>query len=422
MSGNYFDQLFGSNPKASAPSEQVQTAPIPVEDKSVPAQDATPAEEPIAALDEAAAEAPDEEPTEESDETPLASAAPQMEEELANPLEAALEVQSMQSIYERLPVFRHGSAEEELEDTSQTFDQLRIAKEEDFPELEDASQVTWKVDYGPVTEAVAKPKKETVGEAKKRIEQSKTFMEKLKKSKDKSPVCYIKPDIRAQKKGEASPGGYKQVCDSYEDAVTCGKVITLFPSPSGTPMERRVTEAGEFVTPRLGSTELEGMRVGFTPALPKIPSYLLQSILAFFREMAGKPGTGQLEALVNIYWDKKDCHFVLDVPFQSVNHVLVNAIRSDLDEQRYFHYMDIHSHNSMPAVFSGIDNRNERATRLYAVVGRLNMVLPEMTVRICNGGTFWTIPAEQVFEPLDFGDYDVNWHRRVQEPVRGATA
>jgi len=335
----------------------------------------------------------------------------------ANPLEAALDAVMFRSIFEQFPVFKLGSAEEEITDSELTFEQLREQKAEDFPEMEDAAKVTWKVDYGPVSKSISTPKKDKILAVKQDIERSADFTSKLKKAKDKNPTCYIKPEIRAQKKGIVQ-NSYKQECDSYEEACASDKLITLFPSTSGVPMERRVTEAGEFITPKAEIGSFDGLKIGFTPALPRIPNQLLHSIMAFFLAVMERHPE-QPEALANIYWDRHDRHFVVHVPQQIVSHNSVEAILPDCDEKRFLHYMDIHSHNTMPAFFSKQDNRDERATRLYAVVGRLDRVVPELKVRICNGGTFWEISPKLVFEPINYGEYNHDWQAQIQPKIEG---
>ena len=60
--------------------------------------------------------------------------------------------------------------------------------------------------------------------------------------------------------------------------------------------------------------------------------------------------------------------------------------------------MDIHSHNTRPAKFSDIDDRDEKATRLYAVAGRFDQVFPEIAVRASCGGRLIPLRPEDVFE------------------------
>ena len=60
--------------------------------------------------------------------------------------------------------------------------------------------------------------------------------------------------------------------------------------------------------------------------------------------------------------------------------------------------MDIHSHNSMRAFFSAIDDNDEKATRLYTVIGNLHEYFPDVKTRISNGGKFLDINPAEVFE------------------------
>ena len=87
------------------------------------------------------------------------------------------------SLMEKLPVFSYASAKEEIVDPSKTFDQLRSEKAEDFPELDDATSVTWKVEYGKITKIVPAPKKTTIAGFKSQIENSKEFLNSLNKCK-----------------------------------------------------------------------------------------------------------------------------------------------------------------------------------------------------------------------------------------------
>lgn len=91
--------------------------------------------------------------------------------------------------------------------------------------------------------------------------------------------------------------------------------------------------------------------------------------------------------------------------------VSVDALLDDeelMTSDRYIHYADLHSHNRMPAVFSKTDDHDERATRVYMVVGRLDRYFPEITVRISNGGRFLEIAPEQVLEMPPVGHFPRN--------------
>ena len=80
--------------------------------------------------------------------------------------------------------------------------------------------------------------------------------------------------------------------------------------------------------------------------------------------------------------------------------------------------MEIHSHNTMPCFFSTTDDSDEKATRLYTVVGKMNKVFPEIKTRISCGGKFVEINPEEVFEGFD-GVFPENWKEAVEIRKRG---
>ena len=307
---------------------------------------------------------------------------------------------SRQSLQEKPPVFNYANATENIEDASQTFDELRIAKAADFPELEDGKRVKWEVEYCNITKVVADPKGMSIAKMKSDIEASKEFTTALKKSKDKNPVCKVKPRVTAQSKGVVSASAYKGVFANMEDAEEAGKVISILPAKDGKVYEMRKSPMGRFITPIVGCEMLSDVKAGFTPALgiPRIPVDMTMRIITFFRYFTLQGGDN--EVLVNIYWDIESEAFIADVPEQLVSKVSIhsNGTPKYADEQRYIHFMDLHSHNSMKAFFSPTDDKDEKATRLYTVIGRLDKYMPEIKTRISNGGKFHEIDPSEVFE------------------------
>lgn len=338
------------------------------------------------------------------------------DEEPPNPIMTVMEQQEQQSLFVKRPVFKYGSAEDEIEDTEQTFEDLRVAKSQDFPELEDANRVTWIVTYGKTIKNVSGSdvKKTKLGEFKRSIEMSKDFMSALKKAKDKNPTCEIKPSVRAQSKGERTPS-YKGVFTNVDEADNSGKLICLVPGSDGTVYEIRNEEMGRFITPAGAAQGLCSIKAGFIPALPLVPSHLLLQIVSFFRSMLTE--SGSYEAIANILWDRYDQTFITVIPKQEVGHVSAKSILPELDIERYLHYMDIHSHNVMNAKFSGIDDRDEKATRLYAVLGRLDNYFPRIKVRMSNGGKYMEINPALVFEPF-WEHFPIEWSEQVTFMVK----
>jgi PRTRC genetic system protein A len=296
------------------------------------------------------------------------------------------------------PVFEYAGATEIIDDASKTFDELRIEKSSDFPELEDGKRVSWTVEYGKITKTVADPKGMSVGKMKSDIETSKEFEDSLRKrGADKNPACKVKPRVTAQSKGTAV--AYRGVFTNTEEAEAVGKAISIVPGRDGSVYEIRCNKMGKFVTPVYGCDLLSDVQAGFTPALPRVPMDLMMKIISFFRYYT-RHGADR-EVLVNVYWDTVSQTYVLDAPEQTVTSVSVESSENPAyTDDRYIHYMDIHSHNSMKAFFSTTDNNDEKATRLYTVIGRLDKYFPDIKTRISNGGKFMEIDPIEVFEQV----------------------
>ena len=59
--------------------------------------------------------------------------------------------------------------------------------------------------------------------------------------------------------------------------------------------------------------------------------------------------------------------------------------------------MDIHSHSCMPAFFSGTDDNDETGLRLSLVVGELNTLAPQVSLRVGVYGYFVPLELDDVF-------------------------
>lgn len=340
-----------------------------------------------------------------------------------NPLMAALNRQeernaqkAAEPIFAQLPIFSYNGTEEPIEDTEQTFEELRLAKADDFPEFDEAQSLKWSVTYGKITKQVAIPRKTKIGQFKREIETSKDFIAALKKASDKHPKCLVKPVISMQKKGEACV--YKGAFVSLADARASRKTIAFIPARDGKIYERRITGAGEFITPvnpPANITVLDDVRPGFLPALPRIPYDLVEQALSLFRALMETQRP--LEALVHIYWDKREQRYFIHVPRQMVSCSSVDACVDNEELQdcdRYIHYADLHSHNRMPAVFSRTDDHDERANRIYLVAGRLNQYFPEISARVCNGGRFLPIDPALVLEKPPVAQFPAQWLEQIR--------
>lgn len=331
------------------------------------------------------------------------SADTQPENEVSEPESA-----QPKNLFAQKPVFSYQSIREEINDPTITFDALRQLKARDFPELDSAASVSWKVRYGTVTKTVTNPAKISIASLKSEIEFSKAFLDGLKKSSDKAPQCKVEPDVKGRTKGIAL---YKGLYATREDAEEADKPISIFPARDGRVYEMRKLPFGVFIAPKDNIEELSRTEAGFQPALPLLPYEQFSQIVAFFRSLAAREHP--VEAMVDVYWDSMEEKYLIAVPPQKVSGARVFPQgSSQLDPERYWHTMQIHSHNVMPAFFSDIDDKSEQATRIYLVIDRLRDVAPQVRARISCGGTFVNIRPEQVVETLP-GWFPRHWLRAV---------
>lgn len=337
----------------------------------------------------------------------------------SNPFEAEIDrvetkaaEETKTGLLNKPPVFKFAGVREDITDLSQTFDSIRAAKATDFPELEDANRVIWSMNYCGVVKKIAKPKEMTIGEQKKLIEESKEFITAIKRKKGEF-VCEVVPTVTAQKKGQME--AYKGVFLDEETAVNSGKAISYVPSESGDVYEIRCNAIGTFRAKAQKIRGLTNIKAGFTPALPRIPFDILSEIISFFRHYAVRKHT--CEALVNLYWDTDAEKYVIKVPEQIVGRESVETILPEVSDN-LLHVMDIHSHNYMKAKFSKTDDEDEKATRLYTVIGRLDKVFPDISTRISVGGMFENINPAEVFE-YPFNTFPNEWLNNVKESIAG---
>lgn len=315
------------------------------------------------------------------------------------------------SLFDKPPVFSYGGHKDKIEDTAMTFEELRIKKADDFPELEDGKTVSWKVKYGDVTKYIDKPKEKTIAGIKEEIEKSKQFLDALKKGKVKEPDCLVTPSVTAKSKGTLPD--YKGVFPTVEAARASDKLICLLPAEDGRIYEMRKTEMGEFIAPKNKVVDFASIGAGFTPALLLIPRELLGQIISFFRCFMNE--RAEYEALAYIYWDREKEDFVVFVPKQATTKASVHTMMTGntLPEDRYLLYADVHSHNSMPAKFSPVDDKDEKATRLYVVIGDLNRFFPSITARVSCGGTYLEIDPHLVMEGIG-EEFPKEWLTKVE--------
>jgi len=109
------------------------------------------------------------------------------------------------------------------------------------------------------------------------------------------------------------------------------------------------------------------------PLVPKPPISEFAKILEIFKYINNK---NRSELCINVYFNIKTSNFYLDILNQYTNPIKIEyEYNSELENSdNYIRYLQIHSHNTMPAKFSSTDNIDEKFSQLcyYGVVGKIN--------------------------------------------------
>ena len=149
----------------------------------------------------------------------------------------------------------------------------------------------------------------------------------------------------------------------------------------------------------------EDIIYSFESFIPKPDISVLEEILEYFKYVCNKT---KEELLVIVYYDTQNDNFITEiVKTQIVSGGSVEYAynrRYEMDS-RYVKYLEIHSHHSMGASFSGTDNNDESNRTLYfcGVLGKIhpytsNIFNIDHKFRIWSGLRFIEIPIYEVFE------------------------
>lgn len=160
--------------------------------------------------------------------------------------------------------------------------------------------------------------------------------------------------------------------------------------------EVRTTQAGSFVAKIESARPVkEGMHL----SVPKIPVELLKIAVDRFKEFP------RHEQLVNFIYDFGTGFYEVGIPEQEGSWTSVDA-RGTKETEKRFIVLQLHSHGTMRAFFSGTDDIDEVRTGLYGVIGRCHDDVPEMMLRYSCGGKYRRILPPAVFDlpPAVFED------------------
>lgn len=144
---------------------------------------------------------------------------------------------------------------------------------------------------------------------------------------------------------------------------------------------------------------LYGEESEFWLALPKVEPVVWLRIIAFFKAMAQH----HVEAAVNLFFDLEKRKYLLYVPKQRVGYGRCDIEYDDKWQNvasKYLFVAEFHSHHSMTACFSCIDDADEIGTRLFGVWGNYdaNDDFFALTLRAGSGGSFAKVRVEDFLD------------------------
>ena len=126
----------------------------------------------------------------------------------------------------------------------------------------------------------------------------------------------------------------------------------------------------------------------FEMALPKIPGHFLDTIIKEFRRDLTK------ENMVQIYYSVKSKSYYLVKPKATYNKVSVSY---QMEHTNDILVISVHSHNTMPAIFSRTDDEDEVYTGLFGVIGDLDKTTISMSFRAGMEGKFKPVYFPDIF-------------------------
>lgn len=190
------------------------------------------------------------------------------------------------------------------------------------------------------------------------------------------------------------------------------KPITYMMSEDGI-MERRENAFGIFVTKTAKVIGLAKIKESFTMKIKKMPIEILFRIISFFKWVNKEYDS---EAAVLIYYDPTDEVYYMDCPVQKVTSAAVDMEKKPELEQKYLMVAEFHSHNTMGAFFSTVDDKDEQETKIYGVIGCIGKTVPEIKLRAGSGkGKVEDLNIDDVFDVN--ASFPEEWKAMVEKKV-----
>lgn len=174
-------------------------------------------------------------------------------------------------------------------------------------------------------------------------------------------------------------------------------------------MHVRHTPLADFITKPLSLPKFKSLEAGVKLHVPKIPYHFICQIMSFFQAVNKRDRT---EASALIFFDPDTQEHFIHIPEQD-NSGAGSHFDQDVLHHEYrrtkIPVMELHSHSSMGAFWSGTDDANETFPQFYMVFGKLDKV-PEYLVRYSTGAAqlatslFTIVERPQMTLKVDVGN------------------
>jgi PRTRC genetic system protein A len=162
--------------------------------------------------------------------------------------------------------------------------------------------------------------------------------------------------------------------------------------------------------------DLKPLKEGFQWNVPKLPWEMYEKAVGFFRQVMAE--FSNAESYIQFFYDREKNEYFGHVPRQRVSGGGVSFDRDQVLEQKHLLVMEAHSHNTMNAFWSSVDNADEKADRLFMVIGALNNQTPEVKIRCGMAGHYIDMTIEQVFEKPIGPDIPRSWLDQIETSSR----
>lgn len=192
---------------------------------------------------------------------------------------------------------------------------------------------------------------------------------------------------------------------SKEDALadTGNQHNIYFPTKRGWGVVQKVVLNGNpvtFVSVAKENPLLEDLQPEISYEIKnKIPKELLKEIVSTFNRVVKQSGN---EAAAQIYRERTgDRKYSIYYPQQKISKA--NVIYRDDPNPPLMRInkeliMELHSHNTMGAFWSGTDDANEKECGFYMVIGRFDTERAQYLCRVKYGSTYINFPAHEIFD------------------------